>query len=468
MPPVPHRLSIPALIALACLGVGCSADPATEEVPELTSIELVENERSTISCYLRWTTDEPAASRVEFGETTDYEFAIAHDTLVTEHEVTVYGMRADTTYHMRAAARTEDGTLLYSEDFEYTTGALPFDTLQTDLTVQDVDRIQPGWTLTNLSLGEEIQQVAVVIFDRDGEVVWYYEVEGETGRADVEVSLVEFNRILIGGALAPGLRPVEVNMGGEIRWAGPEQTVAELSIGGMHHCFQKLVNGEYITMFFDFHEGLVDVIEQFDEELEETWTWNTFEYLPDSETTYPQGNALFVDLDDNATYYNAHVAGTLYKIDRSNGQVLWSLGEGRDFELIGDEGDWFLRTHAPQILDDGNVLFYDNGEAWRGYSRIVEYAIDVDEMTVELVWEYPGGLADDVWYNRVWGEAERLANGNTLITAGSAQEGDAPGRLMEVTPEGDKVWELWLGSSDEGERAGSYRSERIPELVERM
>ena len=394
MPTVWWRPTLTALLGPALLCVGCAADPGADALPALTSIEIVANERSTLSCDLRWATDVPAASRVEFGQTEDYEFAIDHDPLVTEHEVTVYGMRPDTAYHMRAVARTEDGELLYSDDFAYTTGSLPFDTLTTELTVHDPDRVQPGWTLTNLSLGEEIQQKAAVILDMDGEVVWYYESEGEEGRADVEVSLVDFNRILIGGALAPGLRPVEVNMAGEIRWAGPEQTVADLSIGGMHHTFQKLANGEYITMFFDFHDGLVDVIEQFDEGLEETWTWNTFEYLPDSEAPYPQGNALFVDLEQDATYYNAHVAGTLYKIDRTDGQVLWALGGGRDFELLGDDEDhWFLRTHAPQVLDDGDILFYDNGTTERGYSRVVEYAIDEELMTAELIWEYPGTLA---------------------------------------------------------------------------
>ena len=460
---------ISASVWLLCAAVGpaCSSGDGNPHVLslEVEDLEISRSEHNELSCFVRWTTLDLATSRVEFGETSEYTFFLEKEELTAEHEILLFGMRPSTTYHYQAVSVTEDGEELRSEDATFVTGALPFPTLATEVTHHDEELAEPGWTLTNLSLGEGIEQVAALIFDEQGEVIWYYEMPGEEGRADVEVSLVRDDRILIGGAIVTGRRPVEVDMSGEIRWAGPEQTGSEIEIGGMHHTFQKLSNGDYITMFFDFHHGLVDVIEEFDPDLHSIWTWNTYDYLPDSETEYPQGNALHVDLDEDVLYYNAHVEGTLYKIDRTDGHVVWTLGNGYDFDIeSGDEDDWFLRTHAPEVRTDGHVLFYDNGTSERGFSRVMEYELDEEEMLATLVWEYPGSLAEDDWYNRIWGEADRLPNGNTLITAGSAQEGDAQGRIFEVTEDGTKVWEMWLGSSEPDEVAGSYSAERIPVL----
>jgi hypothetical protein len=467
VPSIPVRFAALAALVFTAL-LGCSDDgagvpPGGVAIPEVEFWAPWHNELAT---WVRWSTDEPASSRIEFGETAEYEFYVQEDELDLEHEVLVFGMRAERTYHLEVLSETEDGELLSSGDLTYETGALPFPTLRTEVTHRQTKFISPGWTLANLSLGTGIDNVAVVMFDDEGEVVWYYEIPGEDARADLEATLVDTGNVLIGGAIAPNLRPVEVDMTGTIQWAGPEQTDSELAIGGMHHTFKKLPNGNYVTMFFDFQNGLVDVIEEFDPDLEEVWTWNTFDYLPDPETPYPQGNDVQVDLDDDAVYYNAHVEGALYKIDRADGGVIWTFGQDQDFKMLDlEEDDWFLRAHAPHVLDDGNFLFYDNGTSGRGWSRAVEYEVDTEAHTARLAWQYPDEDDDDAWYNRIWGEADRLPNGNTLITAGSCDPDDDQARIFEVMPDGTRVWEMWLDSSDKGECAGSYRSERIPILV---
>ena len=464
--PFPLRHLLWAVCLTVC-GAACTDEGADlDRVPTIIGLEIADNPHSGQSCVVRWATDVPATSRVEFGKGDDSTYFLGHDEPVTVHEVVVFGMHADSTYRLQVVSVAEDGTEGRSEELIYVTAPFPYPTLLTEVTHLDEERVEPGWTLTNLAIGTEISQVAAVMYDMHGEVVWYYEIQGQDHRADVEVSLVEGDHVLIGGAIAFGLRPVEVDLGGDILWAGPEQRGEDIAIGGMHHTFQKLPNGDYITMFFDFQEGLVDVIEEFDADLRTTWDWNTYDYLPDSDSAYSQGNALQVDLAEDVVYYNAHVEGRLYKIDRSDGEVLWTLGAECDFELTsGDTADWFMRTHAPTVRGNGRVLFYDNGTSSRGYSRIVEYALDEEAMVAELVWEYPGDLAEDVWYNHVWGDADRLPDGNTLITAGSANEDDDPSRILEVARDGTKIWEMWLGSTDPDELVGSYKSQRVPVLV---
>jgi hypothetical protein len=86
--------------------------------------------------------------------------------------------------------------------------------------------------------------------------------------------------------------------------------------------------------------------------------------------------------------------------------------------------------HDPSITREGNLLVFDN--QWQpGRSRVVVF----DPLTQEVVWEY-GTTEDQPLYSETCGAAQELRNGSILIT-----ESDN-GRALEVTPEGDIVWEF--------------------------
>jgi hypothetical protein len=94
-------------------------------------------------------------------------------------------------------------------------------------------------------------------------------------------------------------------------------------------------------------------------------------------------------------------------------------------------GPW-IGQHDPDLLPNGNMLLFDNVGDFgdRGDSRVIEF----DPKTFEIVWSYAGS-ADRPFHSILRSDQERLANGNTLIT-----ESDG-GRLLEVTPGGEIVWE---------------------------
>ena len=85
--------------------------------------------------------------------------------------------------------------------------------------------------------------------------------------------------------------------------------------------------------------------------------------------------------------------------------------------------------HQPTMLPNGNILIFDNG-TYRGYSIVRE----IDPVTTQIVWQYENG---ENFFSPFRSGAQRLSNGNTLIT-----ECDA-GRLFEVTPEKEVVWDYW-------------------------
>jgi hypothetical protein len=98
------------------------------------------------------------------------------------------------------------------------------------------------------------------------------------------------------------------------------------------------------------------------------------------------------------------------------------------------------------MLPNGHVLIFDNGTHRRGgpsHSRVLE----VDPSTDEVVWTYQAKVVLAFTSFMVSG-AERLSNGGTLITEG------ATGRIFEVTPEGETVWEYVSGFMPSG-RFGS-------------
>jgi outer membrane protein assembly factor BamB len=106
-------------------------------------------------------------------------------------------------------------------------------------------------------------------------------------------------------------------------------------------------------------------------------------------------------------------------LDLEREELVWTL-----------EGS-FREQHDPQILANGNLLLLDNtglGEA----SRVLE----LDPASGATVWEYRGTEADP-FFTRTCGTAQRLANGNTLVT-----ESDS-GRAFEVAADGTLVWEFW-------------------------
>lgn len=121
------------------------------------------------------------------------------------------------------------------------------------------------------------------------------------------------------------------------------------------------------------------------------------------------------------------------------GEVLWGWGEG----IL----EW---PHHPTVLDNGNILIFDNGVV-RKHSRVLE----LDPASEEIVWEY---VADppEAFFTAQKGSAQRLPNGNTLIC-----EGDA-GRVFEVTSGGETVWEWYNPLMEEGGRVQVYRMMRYP------
>jgi hypothetical protein len=97
-----------------------------------------------------------------------------------------------------------------------------------------------------------------------------------------------------------------------------------------------------------------------------------------------------------------------------------------------ETGPW-VRQHDAEFLPNGELLVFDNEGDPNGYggSRVLE----IDPATFKVDWRY-GGRADQKLDSLARGSQVRLKNGNTLIVESYG------GRIIEVTREGQIVWEF--------------------------
>jgi len=168
-------------------------------------------------------------------------------------------------------------------------------------------------------------------------------------------------------------------------------------------------------------------------------------------------NALEVTPDGNLLISIRHTS-EIIKIDRETGAILWRLGGAEshhnDFQYINDPFNGVSHQHQPVMLDNGNLLIFDNGNGReRPYTRVVEYQLDEASMTATLVWSY---VTPEQHFSPNRGNAQRLENGNTLINYVSR---DKP--IVEVNPEGEIVMEIDL--PDGYESYASYQVQFWPE-----
>lgn len=122
----------------------------------------------------------------------------------------------------------------------------------------------------------------------------------------------------------------------------------------------------------------------------------------------------------------------------------------------------FEYPHDARILENGNLLVFNNRK-FSAYST----AEQVDMINNATVWGYRS-FTENEFHSPIMGSAQRLDNGNTLLTQGTR------GHVVEVTAEGEAVWEYFQTFEIFDRRSGwplvpLFRVEQYdPAFVERL
>jgi hypothetical protein len=216
--------------------------------------------------------------------------------------------------------------------------------------------------------------------------------------------------------------------------------------------------------------------------------------FPDS-NDWCHANAITHDASDDSILVSLRTQDCIVKFDRKSGELKWILGDHGNWrapwsaKLLKPVGAvaWQYHQHDCSVTPAGTILCFDNGNyratpfgkkmpAQQSYSRAVEYAVDEAAMTVCQVWSYGEGPGEGLYACFQGGACRLPTSGNTFITYGGVctidgvptddnVNGFCRSRLIEVTPDKEVVFDLWIDSSasDNPMPLSSFRSEHLPD-----
>lgn len=316
--------------------------------------------------------------------------------------------------------------------------------LQTGITVHDKDRATPGFTIYSPHSGH-----VTYLIDMDGKIVHEWDLPDRPSG---------YARLLPNGNLfyacyKEGGPPLQGGGKGgwirEVTW--DNELVHEYIDLGQHHDFRKLANGNIVYPGWEkldaeaagkvkgglpgseMDDGSIwgDYIREVSPDGDTVWEWRAGQDMELEEYPLPMmmprrvfawTNAIF-PLPNGDVMASMRLLNTIAIIDRETKKFRWSRTDRA----------WGF-PHDCQMLENGNIMLFANGMNAPGphsHSRIVEF----DPETGKDVWIYKADPLNHFYSHHISG-AQRLWSGNTLICEG------AFGRLFEVTPEGEIVWEF--------------------------
>lgn len=271
----------------------------------------------------------------------------------------------------------------------------------------------------------------VVLLDIEGDVVHEWELPIRPGRDAV---LLSHGNLGYNGSheTSANLYPawdiwhgghfMEVTPGGDIVW--------EYEDIYHHHDAQWLPNGHILyTAAAEWNNKQSDIVREVNRKGEIVWEWKAWEHLTKEEWPihecfnddhWPMING--VHQHENRVYLSLRTTSGIIAVNKETKDIEVSL----KYPLVAQQ-------HNPSITHDGTLICFDNGNIRPSsihHSRIVEY--DLEKM--KTVWTYVDEMPA-AFFSPYMGSVQRLWNGNTFICE------SAFGRLFEVLPEGEVVWE---------------------------
>ncbi len=480
--PVFHRVT-PPLVCLILLA-GCDADPVDvgeNELDFLTALTITPNPsgHAPLTAEVTLATSRPVQVEVVVkGRDADGDVQRRFDTVSRQAQVPVLGLYPNFGNTIILRFFDADGVLL--GDTSHTVATPP---LLADLPSVMINTAMPAAMKSGMNLvsyfghDSELTPQRPFMFDAGGTIRWYLDFRNHPNLSNLFYDNgVErlANGNLYFGDRSTG-RIIEMDMLGRIirTWTMPGYD--------FHHNVIEKPNGNFVLTVD--RQGAATVEDHLIEIDRETggiireWdlnqaldnrrrTWETT--FADLSVDWFHANGLAYDPADDAIIVSGRTQGTV-KLTNDN-EVVWILaphagwgtaGNGTDLTtrllhpLDGDgqpiteasvlEGtanhpdfEWAWYQHAPELLPDGTLLLFDNGDNrnytdQQLYSRAVVYRIDPSAMTIQQVWHYGKERGGDTFSRIVSDVDYHATEDNVVFMPGAAGSGaSAYGKVVEV------------------------------------
>ena len=409
------------------------ADPSavlTQEVVTNQALRLNPEGVSPLTALLEFSTSEPVTAHLKVegrnGVASDVEKTF--NEAATTHALPILGLYAD--FENTVAVTLFDGAnnSLGTATFTIQTAPLPSD-LPLIVINESTGQKDPGMNLVSyFGHNSSITPQRPFIFDEFGDIRWFLNL----GSNPILSNLFYDNGMerLRNGNLyfgdGSGSAIYEINMFGGIvnTWNMPGFS--------FHHEVHEKPNGNFLVCVNNDNLATIEdhIIEIDRSSGAIIRTWDLRQSLQESRMTLTNDptdwihvNAVTYDENDDTIIISGRTQGMI-KLTNNN-EVVWIVSPHRGWGQSGDgtdltnrllqpldaggqvinstavlEGDanhsdfeWSWYQHAPQVMPNGNVILFDNGDNrnYTGegpYSRAVEYNINTQNMTIQQVWQY--------------------------------------------------------------------------------
>lgn len=506
-------------VVRAALTSAPQANYATATVALMQPGQVQQTANPQVALYSMYL-PQPGTVTVQFGTDTGYgleTWAQSSPSTPVNYggqvNVEVAGMRGSTHYHMQAVVTLDNGITYKDSDHTFATGTTP-QTTPVQISTPNGQTPQPGIELfDSISPGFQAEAFAT---DLQGNVIWTYGFTGSPVDYLYPIKPLPNGHFLLlisnlssqpQVASTPGTIDVvrEIDLAGntihELSIAALNQSLAaqgkNLTLLGFHHDVLSLPNGHMVLLTTTMkpytnlpgYPGttnvLGDVLVDVDQNDNPDWIWNAFDHLdinrhPFKFPDWTHSNALLYSKDDHNLLLSMRHQNWILKIDfqdgQGNGNILWHLGEGGDFKLLGgtDPVDWFYAQHGPNyfspnttgvfklgVMDNGDDRIDASGKVCGGpggvpcYSTVPVLQVDETAMTATLLFHY---IAPPSLYNSFGGNVNLLQNGDINADFCATPTGS---QILELDPTQPTPQVVWQAITPPYQQ---YRSLRIPSL----
>lgn len=458
----------------------------------------------------------PAPGKVsaEFGTTTSYgrETWQVPTPSANGGQTSLYvaGMLGNTEYHIRGQIALSNGATLNDADMTCTTGAPPV-TAKLNVTTPVGAPPQPGVEMWNTILPQS--DVPAFATDLNGNVLWTYTFKGASVDYLQGIQLLPNGDFLMVLSYLSSLNVSQTGVLDEVReidlvgntvrsltMSDLNQKLAASSLrdaggnpyqlGSFHHSVLALPNGHWVLLATDkktftnlsgtttptttvIGDALIDV----DPTGNPVWAWNTFDHLdinrrPMNFPDWTHSNDILYSSDDHNLLLSVRHQNWIIKIEYLDGQgsgnILWHLGEGGDFKLVGatDPTDWFYAQHGLSfftpntmgvfrlgLMDNGNDRIFPSGPVYckpsstpvaSCYSTVPLLEMNETNMTATMISHYIPGTS---FFSYFGGNVDQLANGDVQANFCAAYNGAI---IQELDPTSLQV--VWQASTPQADQ----------------
>jgi hypothetical protein len=347
-------------------------------------------------------------------------------------------------------------------------------------------KYDPAKAFQGYTLIPPMEDKTTYLVDMEGYIVHTWPSQYNPG---MHALLLENGNLLRGGRL-PDPAPVkfggasgivqEIDWNGKVVWEYRNHSPNSVQ----HHTFCRMPNGNTLVLCWEKktreeaiakgrkpdtvkEDGIwPDYVQEVNREGKVVWEWHVWDHLGTgpyefninfilpskagvmSGADWTHFNVVEYLPETDQVLLNSRNFGEFYLVNHKTGAVefRWgnpcASGQGKCPSFLDDGDQILFGPHSVTKLENGNFLIFDNG--WQRPEGNRSRAVEMDPKSKVIVWQY-ATRNQNSFYSAYQGSAQRLPNGNTLITS------TIGGHIFEVTgAKSEVVWEFVIPTGMRG------------------